>query len=119
MNVHMHGPKNPIYTFLDDGQNMISSFDVNVGSLEEALEKYCTHFKVALRPNADNEDPSISNKYFIHTDLDTGRESLVDIHVLRGVKDHIAKSGKSICIEQNLNFEIKDQDIISMGPLIC
>jgi len=115
----MHGPKNPIYTYLDDGKTMFPAFDVIVKSLSEALEKYCNHFKVSLKKNGPCEDPSLSNKYFIHTDLESGKQKLVDIHILRGVKEHIVIGGESICIEQNINFEIQDGDIIDMGPLIC
>ena len=119
MKIRVYGPKNPIYTLLDDGKTMIPPLDVSVSSLIEALEEYCTFHKVKLEPNGFCEDPSISNKYFIHKDLESGEEKLVDIHILRGVTDHILKGCESICIEQNLNFEIQDRDIIDMGPLIC
>ncbi len=132
MYIRVYGPKNPIFTYREDAKELIrpyslegalaemfAPFETKVDSLKEALEEYCNYFEVSLKPNGFNEDPYFSNKYFIHKDLKSGAESLVDVHVCRGVKDHIVNGGESICIEQNINFEIQDQDIISMGPLIC
>jgi len=119
MYIQIYGPNNPIYTFLDDGKNMMPSFEVYVSALSEALDEYSARFNVTLLANGICEDPSMSEKYFIHTDLQSGKETLVDIHVLRGVKEHIINGGESICIEQDMDFEIQDQDIINMGPLIC
>jgi hypothetical protein len=49
-------------------------------------------------------------KYYIYK-LPDGRKSLIDIHILR--------LGEDLCPKQDLNFALRDGDIIVPGALIC
>jgi hypothetical protein len=88
---------------------------VTANTLGEALAQYCMHERVLIEPydGSFTDLPFVDGvqKYFIHTQLDHGQQSLVDIHITR--------ADESICPKQDLGFAIQPGDEIYVGILIC
>ena len=64
-----------------------------------------------ITPSKNTNNPENDYKYFDYLDNLTNNIHLVDLHVIRGEE--------SICVKQNLNFILQENDMVEMGTLIC
>ena len=107
------GPKNSRFTYTGSlCPHTDLAIEVSANRLSEAISAYERTFNAEVIP-APMGIPELvghEGKYFLHTDLDSGRKNLVDIHVFRG--------GRDLCVKQNLEFPILPGDLIEMGELI-
>lgn len=55
--------------------------------------------------------PEDGEKYFRLTELDTGDETIVDVHVMR--------HDMEICPKQDIAFALEPDDIVEAGILVC
>ena len=118
--VQLFGPKIATVTFSAEGDTVfLPGLDVSSAkTIKQALSIYGQAYKVALKPYDGRFDEMpfdpANPKYFICSfddETDRNHGTLVDIHVRRDEEE--------ICIKQDLDFELRDGDIVDLGQLAC
>jgi hypothetical protein len=80
-------------------------------NLADAIADYEKAFDVKIMPYVGDLIERDEAKFFTII-LNTGEDSgLVDIHVTR--------NGEEICLKQDVQFELIESDVVSMGRLGC
>lgn len=111
---YLCGPNNSRYSYTGSPcPHLDLALKSDARTLGGAVAEYETHFNVQIAPMLEpfDGDPHNAGKYFKFTDMSTGVQKLVDIHISRNSED--------ICLKQDLSFALLPEDIVELGELIC